>query len=151
LDKKRSWLKQFLASDWSISLLVASSMLLLSGLLISLLATGSFTLPAIVFTAGSVAAISSACIIAAAVAGTGFFGLFLGFTAMYVWDDPQKDNVMAKENLPRPLAVFPSSRTKKSEDDNRPIPKSGHSFFDSRTKGTKRLDPQSPNLGLNMQ
>ena len=67
LDKDTSWLKQCLASDVSIGLLVGASMLLMCGVLISTIASGALVLPAIVFTAGIIAALSSTCILTASV------------------------------------------------------------------------------------
>lgn len=65
LEPNSSWVKQLLASDLSIGLLTGASMLLKCGLLIATIATGGFTFPTIIFTAGVVAAISSLCILTA--------------------------------------------------------------------------------------
>lgn len=73
LDKKPSSLKRFLASDWSVVLLIAASCMLITGLLLATVATGGLAFPAMVFTAGVVAATSSACVVGAG----GLFGLFL--------------------------------------------------------------------------
>ncbi|MCL9685201.1 HAD-IC family P-type ATPase [Legionella maioricensis] len=101
LDKKTSWLKGLLASDLSISLLAGASALFICGLLISTVATGGLALPAIVFTAGAAAAISSVCILGA---GT-LFGLFTLLTATYLFADkwvnsPVADNVDLVSPIP---------------------------------------------------
>ena len=83
LDKRTSWPKRLLASDLSIGLLVGASMLILCGLIISTVATGGLALPILVFTAGAVAAISSAC----ALGAFALFGLFVLLTATHLLMD----------------------------------------------------------------
>ena len=65
LDKNHSSLKQFLASDLSIGVLVSASLLLNCGLFISTITMGGFVLPMIAFTAGTMVAIGSACLLVA--------------------------------------------------------------------------------------
>ncbi len=72
LDKNATWLNRLLASDLSIGSLIGASSLLICGILISTIATGGLAFPAIVFTAGTVAAISSACLLAASALFGGF-------------------------------------------------------------------------------
>ncbi|MBA2709475.1 MAG: cation-translocating P-type ATPase [Tatlockia sp.] len=79
MDKSASWPKKLLASDLSIALLIAASSLLVCGILISTIATGGLALPALVFTAGTVAAISSICTIGAMT----LFSLFTILVASY--------------------------------------------------------------------
>ena len=67
LNKQRSWLSKYMASDASIGLLVGASTLLMAGLLISTVLTGGLALPAIMFTAGAGIAVSSAFLLAASV------------------------------------------------------------------------------------
>lgn len=81
LDKNTSWYKQYLASDLSTGLLIGASTLLICSLLISTLATGGLVLPAIIFTAGAVAAVSSVCILAASV----MFGAFALLCITYLF------------------------------------------------------------------
>lgn len=86
LDPNASWSKQLFASDASLGLLVSASLLLVSSLLISTIATGGLALPVITFTAGAVAAISSVCLIAAAA----LTSLFVLLMATYFCVDKSK-------------------------------------------------------------
>lgn len=81
LDKKPALIKQIFASDVSIGLLMSAVTLLVCGVLISTIATGGLALPALIFTAGIAAAVSSACTLAAGV----LFGIFsfLGFSHLF--------------------------------------------------------------------
>ena len=67
LDKKPSWIKQYLVSNISIGLLVTASSLFAVSLLISTAITGGLTLPTIIFTAGALAAATSACVLTAGI------------------------------------------------------------------------------------
>ncbi len=117
LDKKTSWVKKLLASDLSISLLVGASTLLICGLLISTVATGGLALPAIVFTAGAAAAISSVCILGA---GT-LFGLFTLLATAYLFADKWVDSYMEENSAelvsPAPIKDEDRSSPALSEQD----------------------------------
>lgn len=89
LDKNTSWLKQLLASDLSIGLLVGASFLLLCGLIISTVATGGLVLPVISFTAGTIAAISSVCLIAAGAQ----LGLLILLSSVYLFVDKVNSSI----------------------------------------------------------
>jgi len=80
LDKSKSALKEFLASDWAIGLLVVASVLLISALLMATVASGGLAFPAFVFTAGTVAAVSSSCVVASGTLLVAF-GVLLGLSA----------------------------------------------------------------------
>lgn len=81
LDKQTSWFKRLFASDLSIGLLVAGSLLLMTGVIITTLATGGLAFPAIVFTAGAITAISSVCLLGAVV----ILGLFAILVTGYLF------------------------------------------------------------------
>ncbi len=80
LDKSASWIKQLLASDLSIGLLTSASCLLIFAVIISTITCGGLTLPALVFTGGIIAAISSGCELAASL----LFAFFALLTVSYV-------------------------------------------------------------------
>jgi Cu+-exporting ATPase len=67
LNQNSFWLKKLFASDVSIGLLAGASLSFMCGLLISTIATGGLALPVITFVAGAAAAISSVCLLAAAI------------------------------------------------------------------------------------
>jgi Cu+-exporting ATPase len=83
LDQHSSWPKKLLASDLSIVLLLGACSLLICAILISTIATGGLALPVIVFTAGTVAAISSFCTVGAIAS----FSLFALLAASYFVTD----------------------------------------------------------------
>ena len=97
LDKKTSWLKQVMGSDLTIGLLVGSSMLFMCSLVISTVATGGLVLPTIVFTAGTAAAIGSACVLTA----SALFGMFVLLAATYLLIDKCMNN-QTEENIVLP-------------------------------------------------
>lgn len=66
LDKKTSWIKQFLASDASIGLLFSASLLLICSVFISTLEVGEFALSCFVFTS-TLTIIGSTCALAASI------------------------------------------------------------------------------------
>ena len=88
LDKRKSWLKQFLASDISIGLLSGASFLLMYSVFISTLATGQLTFPALIFTAGTWATISTVCMLAAAAIGA----LFTVLCTVYLVTEAEDEN-----------------------------------------------------------
>jgi Cu+-exporting ATPase len=94
LDKNTLWLKQLVASDLSISLLAGSSALLICALLIATITTGGLAFPAIVFTAGLTAAISSAC----AIGGCALLGAFALLTTSYLFVDIYS-NINSEDSL----------------------------------------------------
>lgn len=94
LDSATSWLKQILASDASIGILTTASMLFMSSLLISTLATGGFAFPTIVFTAGAAAAISSVCLLTAGILCT----LFMLVATAY-WVTEKTGDFHKEENI----------------------------------------------------
>lgn len=84
LDKNNtSWLKQFLASDLSISLLLGASLLFVCSVLISTATIGTLTLPIITFTAGILSALSSVCLLL----GLGMVAFFSLVAAAYFFTD----------------------------------------------------------------
>jgi len=93
LDKKKSWLKQLLASDLSISLLVGASMLLTCGLLISVAA------PAVI--AGGV---SSACVLAT----SALFGSLVLLTTRSLFVDKGDDSKVEKNAVYAHVNVDPA-------------------------------------------
>lgn len=76
-EERRPWISRALASDASIGLLLLATTLLIGGLLIATIASGGLALPAMVFTAGIMVAMSSVLTIAAT-------ALFAVFTALVV-------------------------------------------------------------------
>ncbi|MDP1601885.1 MAG: HAD-IC family P-type ATPase [Legionella sp.] len=72
LGKNATWSGKFLASDWSIGLLVSASSFLILSVLIATLATGGLALPMFTFTAGVAAALSTTCVVMSGV----MFALF---------------------------------------------------------------------------
>lgn len=92
LDKNTSWLKQFLASDVSISLLFGASFLLICGVCLSTVATGQLTFPSLIFTAGTLATISTVCMLTATVM-MALFAL-LGTTYLFT-EDQDNDKVVS--------------------------------------------------------
>ncbi|MDP3705599.1 MAG: HAD-IC family P-type ATPase [Legionellaceae bacterium] len=89
LDKKPSWLKQCLASDRSLGLLVVGSALLIVSVLIATVASGNIAVPALVFTAGAVTALSSTCLLAAMTMLSGL--VLLGVTYFMINKDRNKN------------------------------------------------------------
>lgn len=75
LDRKPSIFTRFMASDLSMGLLVSAASLLVVGLLLSTLASGGLALPVIAFSAGTLTALSSGCLLAS-------LALFAGFSLM---------------------------------------------------------------------
>lgn len=65
LDKSTSWPKKLLSSNLSIGLLLGVSALLICGVLVATISTGSLALPIIAFTSGVAAAFSSVCTLSA--------------------------------------------------------------------------------------
>jgi Cu+-exporting ATPase len=113
LDPNPSWLKQILASDASIGLLISSSMLFMCSLLISTVATGGLALPAMTFSAGAATAISSIFLFTSEI----LLGLFSALATTYLVADetmiisqPSKDCSLggAQRN---PGSVAPNSRS----------------------------------------
>jgi Cu+-exporting ATPase len=86
LEKNVSWVKRWMSSDWPLALLVGSGFLLMSALLIMTIATGGLALPALVFSAGAIAAVSSLCLLAASTLA----GLFVLLTTVYLFEDTLK-------------------------------------------------------------
>ncbi|BCA96791.1 hypothetical protein TUM19329_31520 [Legionella antarctica] len=139
LEKKTSWLKQLLASDLSISLLVGASTLLIFGLLISTVATGGLALPAIVFTAGAAAAISSVCILGA---GT-LFGVFTFLTTTYLiadkWVNAYIEDDSAALVSPAPLKSGHLSSSSLSEEERHDLTSNSRLTSPSR-KSTETVE-----------
>lgn len=75
LDKRASWLKRFLASDISLTLLMSSSLFLVASLLVMVFAGGHLALPALVFSAGVSVGVSSGFLLTAVVMLGGLVGL----------------------------------------------------------------------------
>ncbi len=106
LDKSASWPKKLFASDLSIALLILASSLLVCGILISTIATGGLALPALIFTAGTVAAVSSICTIGAIT----LFSLFTFLAASYVVAESYSSTPL-EENLDlEPQSSFTASQ-----------------------------------------
>ncbi|MDP3561122.1 MAG: HAD family hydrolase [Legionellaceae bacterium] len=73
LDKKKSWVTRYMASDLSLGLLITGSLLLASSFLIMAIISGHLVMPMFAFTAGLGAIVSSSLLVAAVV----FVGAFV--------------------------------------------------------------------------
>lgn len=112
-DKKKSWLKQFLASDASIGLLFGASFLFICGVFISTVTMGQLAFPAFTFTAGTLATIGTFCMLAA----TAMITLFTLLSAAYLFTKVEDTDQVAKTNAPnlstmavgRSLPVIPAN------------------------------------------
>lgn len=82
LDEHKSWIKQFLASDLCLGLLMGSSLLLSCGLLLSTIATAAFALPLLILTANILTVASSA-----------LFVTFLLLASIYVFTSDPSDEI----------------------------------------------------------
>ncbi len=109
LDKNTSWLKQFLASDLSISLLLGASFLLSCSVLISTVALGALAIPSIVFTAGTLATLSSVCILTATVMVASF--VLLGTAYLFTGGRDRKNEPVANNTT---VADLPATRQEPS-------------------------------------
>lgn len=99
LDKKPSWIKQLLASDLSFALPLSASILLICGIFISTVSMGALTFPSIIFTAGTLAAISSVCILAAGTMAV----FFILLTATYFFTKNDENKLPTLEVEPQPI------------------------------------------------
>lgn len=112
-DKKKSWLKEFLASDASIGLLFGASFLFICGVFISTVTMGQLAFPAITFTAGTLATIGTVCMLTA----TAMVSLFTLLSTAYLFTKVEDTEKVANTNTPslptmavnRSLPVIPAN------------------------------------------
>lgn len=81
LEPRTSMVNQFLHSDASLALPISASAFLLTAILIASLSTGGLIFPAIVFSAGILAAVASASLIISAVLAVAFISVGAAFWA----------------------------------------------------------------------
>ncbi|MDI1351890.1 MAG: HAD-IC family P-type ATPase [bacterium] len=99
LDKNISWIKTFFASDFSISLGVVSSFLLMTGLIIASLSAGALVVPTLVFSAGTLAAVSSAIMLVGSIGVVLLLLLAIGFVCSNTQEQTAEDLKGAAVNL----------------------------------------------------
>ena len=104
LDKNPSWHKQFLASDLSISLLFGASFLLICGVLVSTIVMGQLTFPSLIFTAGTLATISTVCLLTA----TFMVAVFVLMSGAYLFTKDKDPDQVVHNTITPGLSTRPT-------------------------------------------